>query len=342
MRAMKTTRLSRRQRVLIVGCGDIGLRAARLMLTRAARPRIIALTSRPERAAELRAAGLTPIVGDLDAARGIRRLAGIAQTVLHLAPPAPHGQTDARTRALLATLSAPAPLRPARQVLATTALPRDMRPWPLRVGRAIVTDRRESAGLRRVRLIYASTTGVYGDCGGALVDETRKVNPVNARAKRRVAAERQLRAATARGVLAASIVRIPGIYAAGRLPLARIEQRLPALVDEQDVYTNHIHADDLAAIMLRAIRRAGTSRIVHASDDTVLKMGTYFDRVADAYGLPRVPRVTRDEARSQLTPLTLSFMSESRRLANRRLKRELRVTLRYPSVDDFLAGVRVK
>jgi nucleoside-diphosphate-sugar epimerase len=181
---------------------------------------------------------------------------------------------------------------------------------------------------------------VYGDCAGALIDETRPVRPANARAKRRVAAERRFRQASARGVMAASIVRIPGIYARERLPLARIEQGKPALVDADDVYTNHIHADDLAAIVLRAAMRGRAGRVVHASDDTVMKMGEYFDRVADAFGLPRVPRVTREAAQTMLDPATLSFMRESRRLSNARLKRELGVALRYPTVDDFLRGRR--
>lgn len=348
MPAMRTTRLLRRSRVLIVGCGDIGLRAARLLASRAAQTRVIALTSQPERAPLLRAAGVTPIVGDLDSARSLQRLTGLAPTVLHLAPPPPDGDTDPRTRALITALTAPARLRAARGAIASAGRlrhtapgagrPSTMRPADLRQTR-IVPD--AVIAPRRIRLVYASTTGVYGDCGGALIDETRPVRPVNARAKRRVSAERMLRRATARGALAASIVRVPGIYAAGRLPLARIERHMPALVDADDVYTNHIHADDLAAILLRTLSRGGCSRVFHASDDTELKMGEYFDRVADAYGLARVPRIARHEAAHRLEAVTLSFMSESRRLANRRLMRELRVKLRYPSVDDFLATVRV-
>jgi nucleoside-diphosphate-sugar epimerase len=192
-------------------------------------------------------------------------------------------------------------------------------------------------------LVYASTSGVYGDCGGAWIDETRPVRPENARAKRRVSAEAQLRRATQRGVLSASIVRIPGIYAGNRLPLARLRKGTPALAPADDVYTNHIHADDLAAILVLAIRRARPQRVVHASDDSELRMGDYFDRIADAFGLPRAPRVSREEAQAQLEPMMLSFMRESRRLQNTRLRDELRYTLRYPSIDDFLresAGVQ--
>ncbi len=356
---MKATRILRRPRVLIVGCGDVGLRCARQLLARAAPPRVIALTTRAERAGQLRACGLTPIIGDLDAPRSLRRLAGLAPIVLHLAPPPSRGADDPRTQALIAALGTRVRRAAARPSTSDIGLGRRVAGRSTSGGLAathagakprmaagavsthigrIVTEAPLTTEARpRVRLVYASTTGVYGDCAGALIDETRPVKPTNARAKRRTAAEQRLRQANARGTMAASIVRIPGIYARERLPLARIEQAKPALVADDDVYTNHIHADDLAAIMLRTAGRGRIGRVVHASDDTVLKMGDYFDRVADAFGLPRVPRITRETAERTLDPMVLSFMRESRRLSNTRLKRELRVTLRYPSVDGFLA-----
>lgn len=344
---MNATRILRRPRVLIIGCGDVGLRCAQRLLARAARPRVIALTTRTERAAQLRAAGLTPMLGDLDAPRTLRRLAGLARTVLHLAPPPPEGEDDPRTRALIAVL-APGwrhrhrAARPAGTTLRRFGHPNMQGMRGGLDGRIVPEGLSRLGPLPRVRLVYASTTGVYGDCGGAFIDETRPVHPANARAKRRVAAEQALRRANARVATAASIVRIPGIYAAERLPLARIRQGKPALIEQDDVYTNHIHADDLAAIMVRAAVAGRIGRVVHASDDTVLKMGEYFDRVADAFGLPRVPRVTRAAAETSLESTTLSFMRESRRLSNARLKRELRVTLRYPTVDDFLRSAGVK
>jgi nucleoside-diphosphate-sugar epimerase len=347
---MIATRKLRRARVLIVGCGDVGMRAVPLFHAEAAAPRVIALTSHPARAAELRAAGTTPVVGDLDDRASLRRLAGLSSTVLHLAPPQKEGDADRRTQALIATLgatrrsvaraavSAVAPQRAWRAWFRASAAIRPARPRNPAGTAPIVPDGPFPASRRRppVRLVYASTTGVYGDCGGALIDETRPVRPENARAKRRVSAEAQLRRAAVRGGWRVSIVRIPGIYAGNRLPLARIERGMPALVASEDVFTNHIHADDLAAILVRAIRRAKPQRAIHATDDTDLPMGEYFDRVADAKGLPRVPRVTRELAEAQLEPLTLSFMRESRRLKNTRLKRELGYALRYPTVDDFL------
>jgi hypothetical protein len=335
---MKATRILRRPRVLIVGCGDVGMRCAALLQPRV---HLFALTTQPARCAELRAAGVTPLIGDLDARRSLKRLAGLAPRVLHLAPPQKTGDDDRRTRALLAALSAPR-LRPARSVSAPVARLRRLcgsrAAWMERETAGIVPDGvRRTAGSRApVRMVYASTTGVYGDCGGALIDETRTVRPANPRALRRVAAERQLRRATAHGIVQASIARIPGIYAADRLPLARLEKGTPALVAADDVYTNHIHADDLAAILVRMLRLGRRGRVVHASDDTTLKMGDYFDTVADAFGRARAPRITRAEAETQLEPMLLSFMRESRRLMNERIKRELRIRLRYPTVGDFL------
>ncbi|PCE31863.1 NAD-dependent epimerase/dehydratase family protein [Burkholderia ubonensis] len=333
---MIATRILRRPRVLIVGCGDVGLRCIAQWRARRGDRRIVALTSHPARRDELRAAGATPIVGDLDRPFTLARLAGLApRTILHLAPPQPDGRDDRRTRALVAALTVPGRRRLA-QPAPTSGRLRAARAALQQAGAPLRAARIVPDGLRAPTLVYASTTGVYGDCGGARIDETHPLNPANPRALRRVSAERQLRAATVRGELSARIVRIPGIYAANRLPLARLERGTPALAPADDVYTNHIHADDLAAILLRAAARGRPSRAVHASDDSELRMGEYFDRVAQAFGLPPPPRVSRADAERLLEPTLLSFMRESRRLSNARLKRELCVTLRYPTVDDFL------
>ncbi|HEY3598685.1 MAG TPA: NAD-dependent epimerase/dehydratase family protein [Paraburkholderia sp.] len=342
---MNATRTLRRPRVLIVGCGDVGMRCVEQLLPHA---HVFALTSHAQRRAELRAAGVTPLVGDLDMRRSLKRLAGLAPTVLHLAPPQKTGDDDNRTRALIAALTVPrghsaSRALAIRSAAASTAVGRQRRlraAWtePTTTETAIVPDgpRRAVRFRAPVRIVYASTTGVYGDCGGALIDETRAVSPASDRAKRRVSAERQLRRAAAQHAITACIARIPGIYAENRLPLARLAKQTPALIDADDVYTNHIHADDLAAILLRMATHGRPSRAIHASDDSTLKMGEYFDRVADTYRLARAPRVSRADAERQLEPMMLSFMRESRRLTNERLKRELKVRLRYPSVDDFL------
>lgn len=280
----------------MVGCGDI---AARVVRELQAHYRLFGLVRRAQRGGELRAQGVTPLYGDLDQRRSLRRLAGLADVVLYFAPPPNEGEGDPRTRRLLAALS-------------QGRLPR--------------------------RLIYISTSGVYGDCGGDLVAETHKLNPQTARARRRVDAERQIRAWARHHGVQASILRVPGIYAADRLPLERLRQGTPAIAAEQDGYTNHIHADDLARIVLAAMRYGKPNRIYHASDDGELKMGDYFDAVADAFQLPRPPRLARVEVERAVSPALWSFMNESRRLVNGRMKRELGVCLHYPTVRDALTA----
>jgi nucleoside-diphosphate-sugar epimerase len=194
-------------------------------------------------------------------------------------------------------------------------------------------------------LVYGSTSGVYGDCSSALVPETRPVNPQTPRAQRRVHAEalvRQLGRATTAHI---HILRIPGIYAPDReggTPYARLAKGAPALRTQDDVYTNHIHADDLARICWAAVWRGKPQRISHANDDTRWLMGDYLDWAADFYQLPRPPRIARSAAAEKLTPMTLSFMGESRQLDNQRLKKELRVRLHYPTVVQGLAGLKQK
>lgn len=297
----------RRERVLIVGCGDVGVRAARQLRAEgaAARPRLLALTSSPARGPELRAAGITPLVGNLDDAASLRRLAGLATRVLHLAPPPSEGAggdgwwRDPRTVALARTLR--------------------LRTRPL-------------------ALVYGSTSGVYGDCAGARVSETRPVAPGTPRAQRRVNAERAVRHLGRAGVRT-SILRIPGIYAGDReggTPRERLRKGTPVLVAEDDVYTNHIHADDLARACVAALWRGRAQRVYHVSDASELKMGDYFDLAADLYGLPRPPRVARGAAQEQLPLVLLSFMGESRRLDTQRMAQELRLRLRYPTVREGL------
>ena len=290
--------MKRKPTLLIVGCGDVGLRVLRLWQGRGWR--ILALTSQAQRKAELRAAGAVVLTGNLDEPDSLRRLAGLADVVLHLAPPPGQGVQDPRTRHLLQALS--------------------------RCARSPV-------------LLYMSTTGVYGDCRGAWVAETRPVAPQTDRARRRVDAEQAVRAWGRRRGARATILRVPGIYALDRVggdPRERVRRGSPSLVPEQDGWTNHIHADDLAQIVALATFRGSPGRVFHAVDDGDLRTGDHYDRVADRCGLPRPERITWELAQQRLTPMQLSFWAESRRLENRRMKRELRVRLRYPTVESAL------
>ena len=190
------------------------------------------------------------------------------------------------------------------------------------------------------RLVYVSTTGVYGDCAGRWIDETELVVPTTDRARRRVDAEQVLRRWARRQGTRVSILRVPGIYAADRLPVERIAKGTPVLRADDDVYTNHVHADDLAAVIEAALVRGSAQRVYHAVDDSAMRMGDWFDLVADAHGLARPPRMARDAIAERVAPNLLSFMAESRRLANRRMKGELGVHLRHPTVVEGLAAAR--
>jgi nucleoside-diphosphate-sugar epimerase len=186
-------------------------------------------------------------------------------------------------------------------------------------------------------MVYGSTTGVYGDAQGARFDETRPVAPASGRAERRVDAEAAVRAFGRQFGVRVGILRIPGIYAGDRPgghPRERLAKGSPVLCAQDDVFTNHIHADDLARACVAALFRIWPQRVVHASDDTDMKMGDYFDLAADLLAMPRPPRVSRLEAAQHFSPMQLSFMRESRRLINRRLTQELRLRLRYPTVEE--------
>ena len=289
--------MTRRLTLLVVGCGDVGLRVLRLLR---GRWRLLALTSSPARCAELRAAGAVPLLGNLDDVASLGRIGALADRVLHLAPPPSHGRRDTRTAHLLQALA---------------------------------------RGGRVQRVVYGSTTGVYGDAQGAQFDETRAVAPATDRALRRVDAEAQLRAFGLATGAAVTLLRIPGIYAGDRPgghPRERLARGSPLLRAEDDVYTNHIHADDLARACVAALLRGGRQRVVNVCDDTDLRMGDYFDLAADLCGLARPPRLSRAEAAAVLSPMQLSFMGESRRLLNHRLKRELKLCLRHPTVETGL------
>lgn len=287
-------------RLLIVGCGDIALRALPQLVRNY---QVFGLVRSAAQADRITALGATALTGDLDIPATLAVLTGVADLVLHLAPPGEsgeRGERDQRSANLIAALSPQPP----------------------------------------GRLVYISTSGVYGDCGGAWVDEDRPVAPQTLRAARRVDAERALLTWGEQSGVAVAVLRVPGIYAAERLPLAQLKRGTPVLRAEDDVYTNHIHADDLAAICLTALARGVAGRVYNASDDGEIKMGDYFDLVAGRAGLPRAPRISRAAAEAGAIPEgLLSFMRESRRLVNTRMKTELDMRLRYPSVHEGVPAV---
>ena len=287
----------RRPRVLIVGCGDVGLRVAGLLK---ASSRLMALTSSSQRVETLQRSGITPMLGDLDKPQTLRRLAGVATHLVHMAPPPLEGHTDPRTRALVLALR----LR---------SLPSSM--------------------------VYGSTTGVYGDCEGEWIDETRRLQPQTARAQRRVNAQDWVNFLGKSGYPRTQVLRIPGIYAMDReggTPRERLLRGTPVLQAHEDVYTNHIHADDLARATVLALWRGRPLRAMNVCDNTDMKMGDYMDSVAKMWNLQAPARISREQAQLQLSPMVMSFLNESRRIRSVRLAQELGLRLLHPTVMDGL------
>lgn len=316
---MKPARF-RRPRILIVGCGDTGMLLLAQLATRA---RVFALTSQATRADELRNAGAMPLVGNLDDPRSLRRLRGLANRIVMLAPPPSQGARDTRSAHLATALRRPAPYQRRLSRLARpSAFPIVAKP--------------------ALHIVYGSTTGVYGNVDGRWISESEPVRPATDRARRRVDAEIQWRApavSQARHGLAvwqATVLRIPGIYGRDRLPLDRLQRALPRLGPDEDVFTNHIEIGDLARIAMFALWRGRAQRVIHANDGEELKMGDYLDAVADAAGLPRAPVLSAAGVQAAVSPMMWTFMRESRRLRNVRLRRELRIDLCFPTVERAL------
>jgi nucleoside-diphosphate-sugar epimerase len=284
--------------VLIVGCGDIGVRVARLL--QQADATVSGLARSDSSAGRLRAHDIEPVMGDLDDAASLIDLPTAGKLVLYFAPPPGGGPHDSRMRNFCHAV--------------------DSKQLP-------------------VRVVYMSTSGVYGDCGGEWVSETTPVNPQTSRAQRRAHAETTLREWGTIHDVPVVILRVTGIYGPGRLPLARVQQGHPILREEESPPTNRIHADDLAAVCAKAAEIAAGGEIFNVSDGQPGTMTQYFNAVSDLLGLPRLPQVDMAEAKQVMNPMMLSYLTETRRMDNRKMVEQLGVTLMYPDLESGLKNV---
>jgi nucleoside-diphosphate-sugar epimerase len=283
---------------LIIGCGDIGRRVAKIAMAEG--NQVTALARSPGKAESLRQMGLETVLGDLDGTGPITGLPTRRAVVFYFAPPPGGGVVDPRIRVFCGSVE---------------------------------------PGEEPEKVVYLSTSGVYGDCGGATVTEETPVNPQTDRARRRLDAETILRNwATHRGV-ATVVLRVTGIYGPGRLPLDRIQKGHPVLREEEAPFTNRIHADDLARVCLAAVEKGEDGDIFNVSDGRSGTMTEYFNAVADAVGLPRPPQVGMEEARRVMNPLMLSYLTESRRMDNRRMLEKLGIGLMYPDLESGLRAI---
>lgn len=263
--------------------------------------KVIALFRSAASKLRLQGLGIESVYGDLDDPASLTGLP-LADTILYyLAPPPPKGDSDPRMHHFLAALS---------------------------------------AGEAPRRIVYISTSGVYGDTGGEWVTEETPPNPQSGRGRRRLDAETALRAFGRTNSVAVIILRVGGIYGPGRLPLERLQKQLPVLNEAECGYTNRIHAEDLVTILIAAAEKGRADNIYNVSDGHPGNMTQYFNAVADALGLPHPPSLTMSEARLQLSEAMLSYLTESRRMDNRKLLREFGIHLRYPDLASGLEELK--
>ncbi|MEJ2199831.1 MAG: SDR family oxidoreductase [Desulfuromonadaceae bacterium] len=282
------------QDVLIVGCGDIGRRVACLLQQQGRR--VSGVVSSAESAARLEAAGIRPLLINLNDPGALHELPSKGALVYYLAAPPGGGFTDPKVRNFCAAIRA-------------QEAPR--------------------------QLIYIRTSGVYGDCGEAVVTEETPVNPQTSRAKRRYDAEQTLSRWSRELGVPLVILRVTGIYGPGRLPLFRLQEGHPLLRLEESRPTNRIHADDLAQVCVAA-EQAADGEVFNVSDGHPTSMTEYFLTLADLCGLPHPPLISLAEARQVMAPLMLSYLTESRRMDNSRMLTRLGVRLRYPILTEGL------
>lgn len=190
----------------------------------------------------------------------------------------------------------------------------------------------QAAAAPPARIVYISTSGVYGDCQGAFVDESRPPRPESPRARRRLDAERRLVDWSKRYGVETVILRVAGIYGPGRLPVEKLRQGLPVVCPEQAPPGNRIQVEDLARVCIAAAERGAPGGVYNVADGENGSMTDYYYAVADRLGLPRPPCIPLAEAAAVLGPAVWSFLRESRRLDISRLRRELNVELLYPTL----------
>src|SRR6185369_9389290 len=191
-------------------------------------------------------------------------------------------------------------------------------------------------GREPAKIVYLSTTSVYGDCGDEVVTEERPVSPANHTARRRCDAEERFRAWGAARDVPVIILRVSGIYGPGRIPMQRIQSKEPLLEEREAGYTNRIHADDLAQVCIAALEKGEDGDIFNVCDGEESKMTDYFNAITDLLSVPRLPQVPLAEARRVMSPLMFSYMTESRKISNRKMLEKLGIKLKYPTMMEGL------
>jgi nucleoside-diphosphate-sugar epimerase len=284
-------------RLLIVGCGDIGRRVARLWQEEGVP--VSALARSPQSARRLKGLGIETVAGDLDEPATLAGLRTKGALAYYLAPPPGGGDSDPRVQAFLDRIP---------------------------------------PGEEPEKIVYMSTTAVYGDLRGRWATEETPPAPGTARGRRRLDAENLLLAWGRVRNVPVVILRVAGIYVPCRLPVEKVRESAPVLAESESPFTNRIHSEDLARVCVAAAKRGRPGAVYNVSDGRPGTMAQYYCAVADLLGIPRPPAVTMDVARRVMGGEMLSYLSESKRVENRKMRAELGVKLLYPTLESGLAA----
>lgn len=288
------------KKVIIIGCGDIGKRFATIAAQNGF-DQLYGTTRTPEHTDNLSALGITPILANLDDPTSLGAIPTADAVLLYFVPPPGGGVHDSRARNFCHALS---------------AMPRP------------------------AKIIYISTTAVYGDNGDELITELTPPAPGTSRGQRRLDAEATFQHFGKEHHVPVTILRVAGIYGPGRLPLQQLRSNHPVLIPAEAKPTNRIHADDLANICLAAVERGGDQAIYNVCDGHHGTLSEYFTAAAALLGFPPPPQITLAEAHKVMTPLMLTYVREGHRISNRKIIDELGITLTYPTLAEGLASCR--
>ncbi len=186
---------------------------------------------------------------------------------------------------------------------------------------------------------YLSTTGVYGDHGGGWVDEDTPPNPGQPRSIERLTAERGWQAMALEAGAKLDIFRLPGIYGPGRSTLDQVKAGTARRIDKPGQFFARAHVADIAATVVAAMTAPHPGSIYNVADDLPVSTGEVVAFACELLGLPVPPSIPWDVAAPTMSDMARSFYSESRRVRNERIKRELGVVLRYPTYREGLRAI---
>lgn len=282
---------------LIIGCGYVGEKVALQLMQLESNHNVYATVGSSSKAATLTIQGIKTQAINFDA-EDITALTIPREPyrLLYLVPPSREGEKDTRLQRVLNILQTRPP----------------------------------------VHFVYMGTSGVYGDCQGDWVNESRIPNPTSEPSKRRLHAEKIVDRWSATQQCSRTLLRVSAIYGPERLPIKRIREGRPAVNADESAWSNRVHIEDLTTICIKALAREGLNEIFNVSDGHPTTSEEFISTIARALGMPLPSSISLKQALCEATPAQRIYLTESRRLDNRLLLQKLDLRLRFPTIDSAI------